>query len=966
MNERVDIQFKGLTTSPSDYACGDGELALCNNFVVKDGELAAFFAPDALPMSQTAFSSELDTILCVHRGSGFKNVIMYSSSSDDLKYIRVDDEYNTPDEDGLEFDDNPGEMPLSVETIGNILVFAYESGMRYYRWKKKQDGTYDYVYLGNKLPKIPSITFGLVYNERAVEQHTAGIGDGHMAFSNAVFGALAAAEASANKDGLFSYPFLVRYAYRLYDGSHVMPSAPALMIPLNNSDQLVEISADKLAITHLRAMKLYYRVVEQVALSDWGDIIEGIDIFVTPPFRPHETRKEVTESATGGTNPKHPMGIHNVWTSSGTDPKFPDTIEVSGFQVRELAFEQAHKYAVFASRDQSELVEASTFYHVGFISKNELRETNVARKAPIDYYALETLVNRPILEDEYISHQKVIPENALNYNNRLVISNLSRELYGGQSVLSFFAPCSLDNSHSDENDNAVETYVTIEKNGTEYIVKNLHDRCLDVQRLMDITEGDDRYDLTVLKGRPLLYFFFPDPDAKSVIINIKHGDRNFYATVNLELKRHPTLGGAYWFGGLTRDDYAPFHTGTTQKSPSTDITIKQINSVYISEVNNPFYFPTRYAASVGTGKIMRVAASTRPLSEGQFGEFPLMAFTDEGIWAIAINSEGVPMSVQPISRDVLIRKEALCNLDTAVCFLSKDGVNIIEGSKVTRISDSIRERGVDFDTFVPDAWWDELPLEGEQINFLDGIEHKIPAFSSRWKRIYVFDPNNDVSYTYDIKTGMWSSIKMENVYVQSAVDDYPNTLISGDYNSSNGIYNLNDEADDYRGTTAINRCTANIITRPMRLKMPDMPKTIHEGVIRGYFERRLKDETSVPLPDIDTPTPTSEDGDDADSNQRLPGTIIPGGGTVGGGGSTTEIYTRKVVDCDVRQVLFGSNDLRHWYIVNSSVDQYLRGRFGTPYKWFRLLVVAPSTFDKDKRLTGVTFDVQPRLNNTLR
>ena len=37
--------------------------------------------------------------------------------------------------------------------------------------------------------------------------------------------------AEQQEDGYFIFPFFVRYAYRLYDGSVIMQSAPVLMLP---------------------------------------------------------------------------------------------------------------------------------------------------------------------------------------------------------------------------------------------------------------------------------------------------------------------------------------------------------------------------------------------------------------------------------------------------------------------------------------------------------------------------------------------------------------------------------------------------------------------------------------------------------------------------------------------------------------------------------------------------------------
>ena len=112
--------------------------------------------------------------------------------------------------------------------------------MHYFLWKGNNDG---YLYLGTKIPECPlsfglqgemvrtdefSISFdaiseGSIWNEFSDNNKTR-ITDQVLAHINKFI-----AERSTNK-GKFIFPFFVRYAYRLYDGTLTMHSAPILMI----------------------------------------------------------------------------------------------------------------------------------------------------------------------------------------------------------------------------------------------------------------------------------------------------------------------------------------------------------------------------------------------------------------------------------------------------------------------------------------------------------------------------------------------------------------------------------------------------------------------------------------------------------------------------------------------------------------------------------------------------------------
>ena len=66
----------------------------------------------------------------------------------------------------------------------------------------------------------------------------------------------------------------------------------------------------------------------------------------------------------------------------------------------------------------------------------------------------------------------------------------------------------------------------------------------------------------------------------------------------------------------------------------------------------------------------------------------------------------------------------------------------------------------------------------------------------------------------------------------------------------------------------------------------------------------------------------------------------------------------------VKQVLWGSNDLINWHLVASSNSHILRHVHGTPFKWFRIGVIA--TLKCDETLTGCSISYTPKLTNKLR
>ena len=117
---------------------------------------------------------------------------------------------------------------------------------------------------------------------------------------------------------------------------------------------------------------------------------------------------------------------------------------------------------------------------------------------------------------------------------------------------------------------------------------------------------------------------------------------------------------------------------------------------------------------------------------------------------------------------------------------------------------------------------------------------------------------------------------------------------------SNNIIDLSSAADS--DTSPVN---ALLITRPLKLDAPDVLKTIDTIIQRGQFRK----------------------------------------------GS-------------VQTILYGSRDLFNWHLVSSSVDHYLRGFRGTPYKYFRIVLLC--SLQKDESIFGCTIGYTPRLTNEIR
>ena len=245
-----EIKYSGFSAVPSDYECPDGQLATSLNLINEDNQLKPVFQPSELAELTSGYK-----VVYIHDTNTFTHYILLNTGTNKLYWIDesiITDAAVKPVSSATietELDKTSPRRELysfgsteiyNVYGIGNTLVVLTASGMHYLLWK---GGTEGYLYLGSKIPECP-LSFGLQgelvrTDEFSISFNGISEGDIWKEFSddnkNKITDQVLAkvnkfiAEESTNK-GRFIYPFFIRYAYRLYDGSLTMHSAPILMI----------------------------------------------------------------------------------------------------------------------------------------------------------------------------------------------------------------------------------------------------------------------------------------------------------------------------------------------------------------------------------------------------------------------------------------------------------------------------------------------------------------------------------------------------------------------------------------------------------------------------------------------------------------------------------------------------------------------------------------------------------------
>lgn len=814
MKEKILLSYThGITNSPSDTLCGDGELAECVNLELKNQELV----PMEMPVKLGFTLDSGEKLVLVHNiKTGGKNYFTLSSSGV-LKAFKVVGGSKV----SLGLSVSCGVI-TSIQSIGNTVVVYTPDSPHYILYK---DG--GYVYLGSSMPEM-KLSFNL--NGKVVVSEIFDVdvpaksdGDDKTADNpdlssdenkEAVTSQIIPqvnkfiAEESEAK-GKFIYPFFARYAYKLFDGSYCMQSAPVLMMPSTTLAPLCGYLArqDKRPPfkTFIAAAPstLSVRRNGTYNLGDWSDIISEVCVFVSDSVRTYDQEGEIESwSYSGGySTPTHKSSFYGVLNSGeckkyGLNDAIRDAYYESGSKVSD---HNVWDLPVKESGDITKAIsECSLFYKYAsfspdFIDSNSYFEIN-PEETGINPVANIQVGER--LPDDYMTHDILLPQNSLVYNSRLNISNIKRKIFKGFSAASL--------SQVGINDSVsglyyIYTYIRT-KNGDK-IVKSPSD-------LMTFN----------MYG---IYLFYPDTDAYRMIIHDTYNSR--YADV--PLNAHPTLNGAYY---LSNFEDLTFVYGTPSVSESTDAYEDLPNKLFTSELNNPFYFPLEGIYTVGSGEIIGMTAVTRPISQGQFGEYPMMMFCSDGNYAMKVDAEGFYERISPIQEDIVLGNDKITPMEDSVVVITKKGLMLNQGGEMVKMAPQMD--GGMFDKSILEG----LSTKNEGIaslcnfssdaeGFLSYLYGARMAFDYSSNRLFIYNTGKTYSYVYNFENSTVSKMILEGgAKVVSSVIDYPDTIIQDENGSLYSLYAKDDVSVMY------NHLNGFALTRPMKFGGAMTMKSIYQ------------------------------------------------------------------------------------------------------------------------------------------
>lgn len=866
MATRQEVILKGLTHSTSDYDCQDGELATCLNLINEDGALHPIQQPIIVESSKNITIDQYSSIELVHK-------VTHNQAIHSHYIIRTSDPQDRERWGWIEHDsvdDTPTEFLLgddfyvnSVCAIGNVLCFVGVKTTKYAIWK---NGSYlvfgkDDLHFGVEIANTyhQDLTLKVEAGDDFYKYFIVEDGNLKLYFNTSAIGTrkmFTDLDAIANKKlAELGTEYLKRNVFgvaalRLYDGTYINISNP-FVLPSAESN-----------VSSSRKINIYKNAVK--------------------PDAPNGN----TITSSVGIN-KYTIEIREV----GNLQLYDDIVQgVDIFLTNGESFYQIDKSYPLASedgiewlflddmgaRDVHDTIGNMPFYHSIFIPLNEFGHPQVVKRPT------QTEENISLADLNRISFGGT---NAITYNNRLHIagirknidSSLVRQPYGYKN----------------------EEYLTA---------------------IYEIPTNNGTYYLNGYIGNWQDIIAVPISDVKEIVVYEKRtsGYRKkrftLYSPSNFGLSFFvQTLTGGIddIMGGdwsdITESDWNAVKQKADSFAASNSDDSYQPSLIRVSEAENPLVFPAKNSVQVGSSIVSAMAANTRPISEGQFGDAPLYAFTDEGVWVLMLGEEGTYIARQPANRDICSNQNGILQIDDAVLFPTERGIMMQRGRESECITDVLDGFPFDFNLiyshskenlYYPISILELQDFEyGEvaYVRFRKYLKNADMIYDYYDSRIIVFNPRYSYAYVYSMKSNLWGT--MVNVF-SKRVNSYPESYA---INNAGKIVNVYVEEPS-------DNIPFFFCTRPLTLGQGDSHKTMFTCLIRGYWT--------------------------CDSNKSN------------------------------GQILFGSNDMKHWFYIGSSIDNSLRNLVGSPYRYFRVAVIGK--MNADESISSISTAFQPRWQNKLR
>lgn len=761
--------------------------------------------------------SDDEQVLYVHEYGGEAYAIVMTGASGSVKCAWVKLNKSGGQGERRYFDYLSDKLISDVKGLGASLVFATDAGIVVY---SLDVGGYVLRYGG--AIAMPKLEFAVVGGDVSYAIEPISFDEaarGEVEAKQKAWGAISALYRAMTDKNRFVYSFVLRWAIQLYDGTYVNHSSPIVFDLMNGRYPAITQHDGEVGVRGLQ-FKLAIRNAEEgfnVNAFFANELIKSIDVFVTAPILPYDASKDglrTSHTVVGSASQEQPLtgGYYNddpnQWPIRGerSSLRSSQVYHVNGFSVNYeelyIRSNMGHGRAINAEDTPTPLMDRVMRSKVNNVYRWSERAGSVSWLYPSAYYdsLLEKLSResvfyllksydhatmlsevssvtwRPLVLDDgalsTLTTQKILPNayrsGTLMTSGRLSIYNNRVHRWGMYARLRMLY--------------SMESEV-----GNEF----LSDKIEEIKARVHV-----RYGGRVLYmpwsgyGKLSRHVYIPIDGAYLLEVAVKVATIGWRRGV-LRLVKHPSLGGSYGDWGVlsTIESWGNSCNASVLEELGVEEgqdTFSLPTLLQVSEYNNPLSWPALGEIEF-SDTIVGVGVNTRAVSEGQFGQYPLLAFTEDGIYSLAVGSSGWYVSKQPISREVCSSVNSICSVDDGVVFTTKHGLKAVYGGRVESLGNS--SNGCT-DALVPlvDAMLSHDVLDSRMsidsprelveglyasntthgVSIPDFLQAAHLSYDAVNRRLYAI--NNDITLCLSLATERWSVM---NEWDVSLIDQWP-------------------------------------------------------------------------------------------------------------------------------------------------------------------------------------------------
>lgn len=852
MAEIKRIQLRGISRTPSDRLTADGGCAESLNAYLDSDEIAPVH--DAVPCHEEFGLGEVIRTfepIYIHKTNTYENLITFYHRGGILAYV-VDGEH-------VPILESVGMTINKVTHIGNTLVVSTDKKVYYLLFHNNEYKTIDlseenfpklsFVNINQKTTGPDGIWRDIFDYEIYAEDYHADIGGNperdFLVEDEEAQEALTKMWNTYRRmidhnleRGCFSETIMLRYAFRLYDGSYLWASSPIMLgsilpktnigLPFEGMDKgnTMPMNAYTVWTSNSTGGSSGYQTIVQLSspykigvnvfahsdLSHLKDIVMSVDVFLSSPiaYMPEGYKRVKSYMLSGVTDSGYNSCRRYVF-----DPAFSEDKE----------------------KIEEAVLSASTFFLIKSYDIDDLPTTTDILS---DNYLGESLFTKTRLDDNKVMSLVANATNLGSYNDRLLAIGVDEVISRGIGVL------------NGQYANASETFENVSYAFAYHIPeKNLIVRDVDAKSdngaykmVPDVGKGGVTFgEIIDVLSTPYAWISHPDPNCTKVTIRI-YNQNILVSGYELPMKPHPFLPCSYAFLGIGEKVFVTNKIGEGNIDDYNDKPIvRQPNKVAISSSANPFAFALSGKLTFGED-VYGFAVATEPMSVGQFGQYPIYFFCKDGVWTTTIALDGNFGSAPTlVTRDVCSSPSTICPTKDAVFFMSKRGLLAISGSQVANISEYMNGGAynvpehliplIESANFVGLVKEDDDPIESFA-NYMHRYGTKV-VYDYEGERLVCFNNAFDYQYVYCLKTQTWHRAQYGRLHM--ALNAYPRCMVvtQDSDNPTMPFHSILDISLTKDLTLTPKKILT--VTRPFDLQEPDVLKTITDVRVRGNFSK---------------------------------------------------------------------------------------------------------------------------------